>query len=445
MRIGARSPSVRRLLDDLLSSALRAVDPEQALLRCVRLRQSDLTVGPERYQLSPRTRIAVVGVGKAAAPMARALERALGPRVTGGCVVTKYGHGLPTGRIEVLEAGHPIPDRAGEAAAHRILATVRGLRAQDLLFVVISGGASSLLPGPAQGLTLEDKQRTTDLLLKSGATIQEINTVRKHLSIVKGGRLAGATKARVVGLILSDVLGDDLASIGSGVTAPDPTTFTAARSVLTRYHLWNRIPQAVRTVITRGCRGRTRETPKPGSALFRRVQNCIIGNNQAAVDAVAETAWRHGVVPFILTTTLTGEAREAAKAFGSLARQVVDRGRPVGRPCCIIAGGELTVTVKGSGTGGRAQEFALAAAKEIAGLRRVWVVGFGTDGTDGPTDAAGAVVDGRTWQRATAHGFDPGRALKHNDAYPLFKRLGHLIISGPTGTNVNDLYLLIAL
>ncbi|GKS56882.1 glycerate kinase [Nitrospira sp.] len=377
--------------------------------------------------------------------MARALERMLGTRLQGGCVVTKYGHGGPTQRIQVLEAGHPIPDQAGQVATQRILAIARGLSADDLLFVVLSGGASSLLPAPAEGLSLTDKQRTTDVLLKSGADIRAVNAVRKHLSAIKGGRLAGATKARVETLVLSDVLGDDLASIGSGVTAPDPTTFADARMVLQQHHLWDRVPRPVRDHIGRGCRGEIRDTPKPGSRVFRRVHNEIVGNNQAAVDAAANAAWNDEVTPLVLTTTLTGEAREAARAFGALARQIVDRGRPLHRPCCIIAGGELTVTVRGSGTGGRAQEFALTAAKEIAGLEHVWVAGVGTDGTDGPTDAAGAVVDGTTWQRAASRGLQPARAVKNNDAYPLLKRLGHLITTGPTGTNVNDLYLLLVL
>lgn len=445
MRIGVRPPAVRRRLERMLSAALRAVDPERAVTASLRRRGSTLLLGGDRIVLDAKGRVVVVGAGKAAATMARAVERVLGPRLNGGCVVTKYGHRRPTKRIEVLEAGHPIPDHAGELAAARILKTVRELTARDLLLVLLSGGASSLLPAPVPGLTLGDKQRATSLLLKSGATIQEINTVRKHLSAIKGGRLAAATRARVVSLILSDVLGDDLASIGSGVTAPDPTTFKEAHALLARYRLSARVPAAVSAHLKAGCRGARRETPKPGASVFRRVTNHLVGNNQAAVDTVAREAWRQGMTPLVLTSTLTGEAREAAKVFGELAKQILERGRPLMRPCCIIAGGELTVTVKGNGTGGRAQEFALAAAREIAGLRGVWIVGVGTDGTDGPTDAAGAVVDGNTWQRAARRRFNPGRALNRNDAYPLLKRLGCLIDTGPTGTNVNDLYLLLVL
>ncbi len=376
--------------------------------------------------------------------MAHAMERLLGRRLAAGFVVTKYGHRVPTRRIEAFEAGHPVPDAAGAEGAARVLSLARSLSSRDLLIVLVSGGASALLPAPAEGLSLIDKQHTTQLLLKSGATIQEVNTVRKHLSALKGGQLASATKARVVSVILSDVLGDDLASIGSGLTAPDPTTFVMARAILKRYRLWKQVPQSVRRRLGRGCRGQVRETPTADAAVFRRVQNVIIGNNQAAVDAAARTIWKSGLTPFILTTTLTGEARDAAKAFGALAKQIVLRGRPASRPCCILAGGELTVRVRGNGVGGRAQEFALAAAKEISGLKNVWIVGIGTDGTDGPTDAAGAVVDGATWEKAIARKLDPQRALVRHDAYPLFQRLGLLIHTGPTGTNVNDLYLLLA-
>lgn len=400
---------------------------------------------PSRRRTAAPSRVVVVGAGKAAAVMAAAVERVVGRRLHRGIVVTKYGHGRRTTRIQVLEAGHPIPDRAGEAAARQILAAVQGLAPRDRVIVLLSGGASSLLPAPAEGLTLEDKQRVTTALLKSGADIQDINTVRKHLSAIKGGQLAAATKARVVSLILSDVLGDDLGSIGSGPTAPDPTRFVDAQRIVRRYGLAAALPAGVRTHLAAGVRGARPDTPKPGDLLFDRVTNHIIGNNQAAVDAVARTAWHAKITPLILTTTLTGDVRAAAEMFGALARQVNARARPLQRPCCLIAGGELTVAVKGNGTGGRAQEFALAAARQIAGLQNTWVIGFGTDGTDGPTDAAGAVVDGTTWTRAIQRGLNPTRALRRNDTYPLLKQLGQLIHTGPTGTNVNDLYLLLML
>lgn len=428
----------------MLRQAVRAVDPARALTHFLTHHPDALRVAPPARAAAP-SRVVVVGAGKAAAVMAAAAERVLGPRLSHGVVVTKYGHGRKTNRIRVLEAGHPIPDRAGEAAAQEVLDVVRGTTKHDLLIVLLSGGASSLLPAPAAGLTLEDKQRVTTALLKSGADIHEVNTVRKHLSAIKGGQLAAATKATVVSLILSDVLGDDFGSIGSGPTAPDPTTFADVQNIVRRYRLSATLPLHVRKHVTAGVRGTRAETPKAGAALFRRVTNHIIGNNQAAVDAVVRTAWRAKISPLMLTTTLTGDVRAAAEMFGALAHQVDGRGRPLQRPCCLIAGGELTVTVRGKGIGGRAQEFALAAARQIAGLRDTWVIGFGTDGTDGPTDAAGAVVDGTTWARATQRGLDPARALRQNNTYPLLKRLGQLIHTGPTGTNVNDLYLLLML
>jgi glycerate-2-kinase len=329
--------------------------------------------------------------------------------------------------------------------ATRLLELARGLTREDLLLVLLSGGASALLPVPVPDITLKDKRDTTSLLLRSGATIQEMNAVRKHLSILKGGRLAAATRACVVSLILSDVIGDDLGTIGSGPTAPDVTTYQDAVRILQSYKVWSKIPPPVRRHLLRGRRGTETETPKPGAAVFRRVTHHLVGNNSAAVEAASRICEKEGITPFVLTTELVGEAKAAARWFGSLARQVVLRGRPVHRPCCLIAGGELTVTVHGRGTGGRAQEFALAAAREIRGLQNVYVAGFGTDGTDGPTDAAGAIVDGTTVTLAAKRRLSVPRALSGNNAYPLLKSLKQLIITGPTGTNVNDLYLLLVL
>ncbi len=447
MQIGVRQARVRALLNALFQAGLQAVNPAHAVRRAVKRAGDLLQLGPRRYDLRRFDRVVAVGAGKASAGMAAALEAILRDRLESGLVVVKYGHAVPTRRIEVQEAGHPVPDQAGRRAAGRLLRFVADLSSKDLLFVLLSGGASSLLPVPWPGLTLFDKQRTTQLLLRSGARIQDINAVRKHLSAIKGGRLAAATKASVVSLILSDVPGDQLGAIGSGPTAPDATTYRDAVAVLHGHGLWERVPARVRACLERGRMKRRGcpETPKPGASLFRRVQNHLIGNNKALVGAVARAAQHAGLKPLILSTTLTGEASEAAKVFSAIAREVVERDRPVSRPCCVIAGGELTVSVRGSGRGGRAQEFALAAAMEIDGLPRVWVAALGTDGTDGPTDAAGAVVDGQTAARARRLGLDPGYALRCNDAYPLFKKLHAHIMTGPTGTNVNDLYLLIAL
>lgn len=445
LTVGVPQPRTRTLLARLFRAGLQAVDPYEAVRRQVRIGRRHLTIGSQQYSLNQFKRIVVVGAGKASARMAQALEQQLGPRINTGLVVVKYGHGAPTKAIRIIEAGHPIPDTAGLQGARLIMELVKTLTANDLLIVLLSGGASSLLPAPVPGIELQDKQQTTKLLLRSGATIQEINAVRKHLSRIKGGQLAAATPARVVSVILSDVIGNDLGTIGSGPTAPDPTTFRESWEIVERYGVSKTIPPSVRQRLKTGMQHRSPETPKPGAALFRRVDNILVGDNQAAVDAVAMAAQQEGFRTLILSTTLTGEARELAKTFGAMAREIAMHGRPVRRPCCIIAGGEPTVTIRGEGTGGRAQEFALAAASEIAGLHNMWIAGFATDGTDGPTSVAGAVVDGQTVARARRKGLDLPHALQNNDAYPFFKKLQGHIVTGPTGTNVNDLYLLLAL
>jgi glycerate 2-kinase len=443
MRISVRDRRIRALLGCLLRAGLAAADQRQAVRRIFTRTKTGIKVAGRRYNLRETGKIVAVGAGKAAASMAVALEQLLGTRLAGGLIAVKRGYALPTRRIRVVTAGHPVPDRAGQRAAARILALVRRLTRDDLLIVLLSGGASSLLPLPAPGLTLADKQRTSQLLLKSGATIQEINVVRKHLSAIKGGRLAAATHACVVTLVLSDVIGDDLGTIGSGPTAPDPTTYADACTILRRFRIWNRAPVRVRRHLLKGRRGGLDETPKPGAPLFRRVRHHVLGNNRAIVKAVRREARRAGLRPHVLPQAMTGDVRNAAASFGRLAQTIVASGEPVRPPACLVAGGELTVTVRGPGRGGRAQEFALAAAMDIAGLPNVWIVGVGTDGTDGPTDAAGAVVDGGTLARAKKSGLDVASFLRRNDAYAFFKQAGGHIVTGPTGTNVNDLYMLI--
>lgn len=445
MNIDILNKRVRQVLTQLLQAGVQAGDPALALPRVVKINKDNLWIGKRRYDLRTYNRIVTVGSGKASARMALVLEKLLGSRIENGLVVTKDGHACNTRRIAIREARHPLPDRRGEQAAKEILNLVQRLTAQDLLLVLISGGASSLLPAPANGLSLRDKQKTTDLLLRSGATIQEINAVRKHLSAIKGGRLAAATQATVISLMLSDVVGDDLSAIGSGPTAADPTTYRDARQILQQYRLWSVIPHAVQKHVAKGVRGEVPETPKPRSPLFSRVQNQIIGNNALAVENVAKVAKMLGFGPLVLTTTLTGEAQEAARMFGAIAREIQWTGRPVRRPACVILGGEPTVTVRGTGKGGRAQEFALSSAFEIAGLPKTWIAAFGTDGTDGPTDAAGAVVDGQTLSRARRGHLDAAQALQRHDSYTFFKKLDGHIMSHPTGTNVNDLYLLLML
>jgi glycerate 2-kinase len=433
-------------------AALAAVDPGGAVRRQVRRQGDLLTIAGRNYDLAATGRIWVVGGGKAAASMTATLHTVLGDRLAGGLVVTKYGHATPslagggdTGPVEVVEAGHPLPDEAGVAGTRRMADLLALATGCDLVLAVISGGGSALLTLPAEGLSLADVQRTTDLLLRSGATIVELNTVRKHLSQIKGGglaRLAGGTS--VVSLVLSDVVGDPLDAIASGPTVSDPTTFADARDVLERYALVERLPSAVRQRLQAGLDGRVADTPKPGAALFQCVQNVIVGNNRLAAEAAIQAAHGRGLNALLLSTFVEGEAREVARVAAALAKELVGHDRPVRKPACLVWGGETTVTVRGGGLGGRNQELALAAALAMDGLPNVLFVALGTDGTDGPTDAAGAVATGETAARARALGLDPVAHLDDNDAYPLFDALGDLIRTGPTGTNVNDLLFMFA-
>ncbi len=429
----------------MIAAGLQAADPYHAILRVVSRKGHSLRVGRRTFDLARYDRVIAVGAGKASARMAQALEQVLGPRLEGGLIVVKTGHRLRTDRVTVVEAGHPIPDDAGLQAAEQLRVLIRDLTSRDLLFVLLSGGASSLLPAPVPGVTLANKQRTTRLLLRSGATIQEMNAVRKHLSLLKGGRLAASTKATIATLILSDVIGDDLGSIGSGPTASDPTTFADAIGILRRYRVWRGVPAAVRQHLLQGQKGAAPETLKPGSRLLHRVQHEIIGNNHRMLEAVTNVAREAGLHTALISTPLTGEARNVAKQFARLARPIATGRGVLRRPACVVAGGEPTVRVTGRGIGGRAQEFAAAAAFDIAGFHNVWLVAMGSDGTDGPTDVAGAVVTGETVARAGKLGVNLRSALKRHDTYSALNLLGCHIHTGPTGTNVNDLYLLLIL
>jgi len=435
------SPGLRRAAVRCLQAALRASDPQAALRRVVTLQDHLLQVAGETYDLDRVRRVFLLGGGKAAAAMAAALEDLLGPLIAGGVVSVKYGHAVPTARVRVLEAGHPLPDAAGVAAAEEVLALAREAGPDDLVLVLISGGGSALLTAPAEGVTLEDKMAVTRLLLAAGAPIGELNAVRKHLSRIKGGRLARAlAPARSVALILSDVLGNPLDVIASGPTVPDPTTFADALEVLRRRNILGAVPGSVREVLQAGAAGHLPETPKPGDPVFTLTRAAIIGDIRQALDAAAEEARAQGFRPVLLSASVEGEARSVGAALGRMAREARD-GRFGPLPVCLLQGGETTVTVHGQGLGGRNQEVALGAALEISGMAGVVVLSAGTDGTDGPTDAAGAVVDGTTLQRAKARGLDPHAALARNDAYPFFAALGDLVITGPTLTNVNDLML----
>lgn len=423
-------------------AALAAVDPGECVRGALH-REGDQLFTRERVYDLAQVPSFVVGMGKASARMAQALEEILGDHITGGLVVTAPGYLAPTRRIEVVEAAHPVPDERSLSAARRIAAIVDEAEEDDLVLVLISGGGSALLTLPAQGVSLADLMEANELLLRSGANIQEINAVRKHLSQVKGGQLARrAAPAQLLSLILSDVPGDPLDAIASGPTSPDPTTFQDAAEVLRRYQLWEQVPPPVRARIEAGLRGGVPETPKPGDPLFERVENLIVGSGRTAAEAAAEAASERGFTPLVLTTTLEGEAREVGKFFSALARELVRFGRPAPLPALLIAAGETTVTVRGDGKGGRNQEFALSAALGIDGVPGVALLSLGTDGRDGPTDAAGGLVDGGTAARIRAAGLDPEEALAQNDSYTALKAAGDLLVTGPTGTNVADLVLL---
>jgi hydroxypyruvate reductase len=429
----------------IFRAGVAAVEPRRAVRACVRLAGNALMAGGRRLPLPGGARVFVVGAGKAAAPMAAAVEEIFGDRVAGGLVVTKVGHGEPLRKVELREAGHPVPDEAGVRAARDLAALLGGVRRGDLVVCVISGGGSSLLPSPAEGIALEEKQEVTRLLLACGAAIGEVNAVRKHLSLLKGGGLARlARPAALLSLVLSDVVGDPLDVVASGPTVPDPSTFGEALEVLSRRGILSRVPASVRARLEAGARGELPETPKAGDPAFERAANVLVGTNALAMAAAARKARALGYRTLVLSTTVTGETREVAGVHAAIAREIAARCQPLPRPACILSGGETTVTLRGGGRGGRNQEFALAAALGIAGLPEVAVLSAGTDGTDGPTDAAGAVADGETVERARAAGLDPRAALDQNDAYPFFQALGDLVMTGPTRTNVMDLRLVLA-
>ena len=423
----------RELLAHLFAHAVRAADPAA----CV----------PRHLPQPPRGRTLVVGAGKAAAAMARAVEDNW-PGELSGLVVTRYGHGVPCSRIEVVEAAHPVPDAAGQDAAARILAVVQGLttrRAQapacmpgqltsdDLVLVLISGGGSALLALPWEGVTLADKQQINRALLKSGAGIGEMNCVRKHLSAIKGGRLAvAAYPARVVTMVISDVPGDDPAVVASGPTLADPTTCEDALAILEQYRI--DVPRNVKAVLASG----VSETPKPGDVRLAHCETRVIATARGALAAAAEAARAAGIAPLILGDAIEGEAREVAKAMAGIALSCAQHGEPARPPCVLLSGGETTVTVKGNGRGGRNAEFLLALAVALDGHAGIHAIAGDTDGIDGSEDNAGALLAPDTLARAAAHAVDARARLADNDGYGFFSALDDLVVTGPTRTNVND-------
>jgi glycerate 2-kinase len=415
--------SARELLLGSFRVALAAADPVEIV--------------PRALPAPPRGRTVVVGAGKAAGAMALATESqwpASAPLE--GVVITRYGHGLPTKRIRVVEAGHPVPDEHGEAAAREILALARSLGPDDLLLVLVSGGGSALLALPVAGISMADLKAVTRALLASGAPIQDMNTVRKHLSAIQGGQLALATRARVVALVISDVTGDDPTHIASGPCAPDPSTYDEAIEILARYGVAP--PAPIARHLERGARGEIPETPKPGDAAFARVENRVIATAHGSLARAAAYVQQRGITPLVLGDSVTGEAAEVAKVYGALARQVRQHAHPVKAPVALISGGETTVTLRGKGRGGRCTEFLLSLAVDLAGLERTWALACDTDGIDGSEDNAGAILTPDALARARALGHNARHMLADNDGYGFFCALGDLVVTGPTRTNVND-------
>src|SRR5438128_762429 len=448
IRVRARTQR-RRGLDKLhrdvlhaMNAALVAADPTRIIRENLKLIGSVLHVGKLQYPLKDYRRIFVIGGGKASGYMAEEIEKLLGNWITRGLVIIPdYLRPTPrTRRIGYHPATHPIPTRKGVEGVLAMLRMVDDISRDDLVIVLVSGGGSALMPLPVEGIKLDDEAMVTSLLLRSGAGIEEINTVRKHLSQVKGGRLAGRLyPATVLTLIISDVVGDKVDAVASGPTTPDPSTYRDVELVLKKYDLWFQIPKNARRVITHGLSGSIPETPKRKNKVFRRVQNVEVGNNRASCLAAASAMTKAGYRTQVLSIQITGEAREVGRIFGSIVRDIRDNSLPFAPPAALIAGGETTVTVRGKGKGGRNQELALAAAIKISGSYGVVVGSFATDGIEGRTNAAGAVADESTITRGLRLRMDPEEFLRNNDSYRYFSKLKDLVMTGPTGTNVNDI------
>ena len=429
-----------KALEDIFKAGLKAVDPERAVQKYVRRQGNQLFVGDCSYVLDSYKRIFLIGAGKGTAPMAKALEDILGERLTKGLIIVKYGHGIPLEKTQILEAGHPIPDKAGLEATEELLKQTQECTEEDLIICAFSGGGSALLPAPTFPLTLDQKQETTRLLLECGATINQINAIRKHLSHIKGGWLAKeAYPATIVSLLLSDVIGDRLDVIASGPTVPDESTYSDCIKIIDRYKLSDRLPKSVAKYFKKGAAGSLPETPKAGDPVFSKVQNLIVGNNRESLLAAKERAISLGYNTIILSSQIEGEAREVAQVFAAIGKEIRQANLPISPPSCVLAGGEPTVTIQGSGKGGRNQEFALAFAIAIDGWGGISLLSAGTDGTDGPTDAAGAFVNGATYERAQQMNLNPHAFLMANDSYTFFESLGDLLKTGPTRTNVMDI------
>ena len=428
-----------------IERAINAVEPKQLMKVKLKVKNNHLQIEGYTFDLGKFKHVYVVGGGKAGSKMAQAIEEILGKRVTAGLVNIPYGTKQRTDTIELNETSHPVPDEAGVKGTFRIMAIADQAEKNDLVICLISGGGSSLMPLPQEGITLMDKQELTNMLLKSGAAITEINAVRKHLSAFKGGWLAKkAYPATVLNIILSDVMGDQLDSIASGPTVPDISTFGDALRILKKYNLWLNAPISVRKILSEGARGLLQETPKEGDVVFENVHNVIIGNNHTARLAAIDGLRSEGFDTLLLADLLEGEARDAGKILAKFASGVFVCSDPISKPIGIVGGGETTVTVTGKGQGGRNQEVVLSAVLNLKELGEFVIASFNTDGVDGPTDAAGAIADCYTLKRAKNLGLNPEKYLADNDSYSFFSKLGDLIRMEATGTNVNDISLIVA-
>ena len=420
--------------------ALKAVEPSAAIKRHCKFDGKTLVIGHRSYHLDRYKNLYVLGAGKATAPMAAAIEDMIEDKITGGVITVKFDHVADLKYIDLIEAGHPVPDENGIRGASAILNFVKDAEKDDLVICLISGGGSALMPFPDDGLTLDDKQNTIKILLSCGATIHEINTIRKHISKIKGGKLAQAVyPATLVTLVLSDVVGDDIDVIASGPTVPDSSSFYDCKTILLKYNIINKIPKNILNHIESGISGEIDETPKPLNPIFDRTYNLIIGSNIESLMAAKGKAKSLGYNVLLLSSMIEGETRIIAQVHGAIAREIIKTGNPLTLPACILSGGETTVTLTGKGLGGRNQEFALSASIGISGQKNIVILSGGTDGTDGPTDAAGAFSDTLTLKRAEEIGLNPYRFLANNDSYHFFQKLGDLFITGPTNTNVMDL------
>ena len=430
-------------------ASLKPVDPYEAVQRFITLEDSRLILGQkekpvEVLNINDYERIFIVGGGKATAPMAKAMEEILGNRITKGLIVVKYGFTEKLSYTETIEAGHPLPDRNGIIGTKSILELMEDAGERDLVISLISGGGSALLTQPSGNIKLEEKQEMTKRLLNCGASIDEINCIRKHISLTKGGQMARAAfPATIINLMLSDVVGDRMDVIASGPFVPDMSSFKDARAILEKYKLDN-VPQTIREHLKKGLDENIPDTPKKGDPAFDKVYNLIIGSNILALEAAEEEARKLGYKTLILSSMIEGETKDIAGAHVAIAREIIKTGRPLPPPCCIISGGETTVTIKGKGEGGRNQEFCLVSANKIRDLpERVVILSGGTDGNDGPTDAAGGVVDPLSIKRGQAAGLNAAEYLENNDSYNYLKKTGDLLVTGPTNTNVMDVRLVL--